>query len=101
MLIRHFMDIMRARDGLPDRELDGGALSSLQELEWSGNVRELRNTVERLLILASGDRITADDVDLPGVWGNRSGPALAQTCSLPVPFRNSRNRPSAASLSRN
>ena len=66
MLIRHFMDIMRARDGLPDRELDAGALSSLQELEWSGNVRELRNTVERLLILASGDRITAEDVDLLG-----------------------------------
>ena len=66
MLIRHFMDIMRARDGLPDRELDAGALSSLQELEWSGNVRELRNTVERLLILASGDRITAEAVDLLG-----------------------------------
>ena len=66
MLIRHFMDIMRARDGLPDRELDTGALCSLQEREWSGNVRELRNTVERLIILASGDRITAEDVDLLG-----------------------------------
>ena len=62
MLARHFAEIMRSRDGLPARELEPDALNRLKEFEWSGNVRELRNTVERLLILASGNRITADDV---------------------------------------
>ncbi len=62
MLASHFADIMRLRDGLPARELDSSALSCLQEFEWSGNVRELRNTVERLLILAVDDQITAEDV---------------------------------------
>ena len=62
MLVSHFVGIMRSRDGLPARELDSAALSRLQEFEWSGNVRELRNTVERLLILAVDDKITAEDV---------------------------------------
>ena len=66
MLARHFVELMRTRDGLPTRELDESAFSRLRELEWSGNVRELRNTVERLLILAAGDHITAEDVDLIG-----------------------------------
>jgi len=66
MLAQHFVQVMRLREGLPAREWDPGALDRLQELNWSGNVRELRNTVERLLILAEGDRITADDVDLIG-----------------------------------
>ena len=64
MLAQHFTDVMRKREGLPEREWDVDAVARLQELNWSGNVRELRNTVERLLILAGGDRITADDVDL-------------------------------------
>ena len=64
MLAQHFIDVMSKREGLPAREWDVDAVARLQELNWSGNVRELRNTVERLLILAGGDRITADDVDL-------------------------------------
>ncbi|MEX1257356.1 MAG: sigma-54 dependent transcriptional regulator [Gemmatimonadota bacterium] len=64
MLVRHFADVMRARDGLPVREFTPQAIARLQELEWSGNVRELRNTVERLLILAGGERIGREDLDL-------------------------------------
>jgi two-component system nitrogen regulation response regulator NtrX len=64
MLARHFAEVMRVRDGLPARSFTPDAIARLQELEWSGNVRELRNTVERLLILAAGDEITRDDVDL-------------------------------------
>jgi two-component system nitrogen regulation response regulator NtrX len=66
MLAQHFVRVMRLREGLPAREWDPSALDRLEELNWSGNVRELRNTVERLLILAEGDRITADDVGLIG-----------------------------------
>ncbi|MEX2295339.1 MAG: sigma-54 dependent transcriptional regulator [Gemmatimonadota bacterium] len=64
MLVRHFADVMRARDGLPVREFTPQAIARLQELEWSGNVRELRNTVERLLILAGGEKIGREDLDL-------------------------------------
>ena len=43
------------------REVDAEAMQMLTDKIWTGNIRELRNVVERLLIL-SGDRITAADV---------------------------------------
>jgi DNA-binding NtrC family response regulator len=46
---------------MPPREVDDDAMKLLVEKNWTGNIRELRNVVERLLIL-SGSRITAADV---------------------------------------
>jgi DNA-binding NtrC family response regulator len=43
------------------REIDADAMQLLVDKSWTGNIRELRNVVERLLIL-SGERITAGDV---------------------------------------
>ena len=43
------------------KPIDADALAELQRMPWSGNIRELRNVIERLIIL-SGDRITARDV---------------------------------------
>ncbi|MCU0625183.1 MAG: sigma-54 dependent transcriptional regulator [Gemmatimonadaceae bacterium] len=62
LLVAFFVQQMARRDGMVPRRVTADALQVLQELEWSGNVRELRNTVERLLILASGDMIGAADV---------------------------------------
>ena len=44
------------------RKVDADAMKLLVDKSWTGNIRELRNVVERLLIL-SGDRITAADVE--------------------------------------
>ena len=71
LLVRHFVATLARQDGLPAKDVDDDALKRLQELEWQGNVRELRNTVERLLILAAGPRITAADVDR--LVGRRAG----------------------------
>ena len=43
------------------KEIAPEAVEALQAMPWTGNIRELRNVVERLIIL-SGDRITAEDV---------------------------------------
>jgi two-component system, NtrC family, nitrogen regulation response regulator NtrX len=51
------------RNGL-EKSFSPEALERLQRLEWRGNVRELHNVVERLLILSEGDRITDRDVEL-------------------------------------
>jgi two-component system nitrogen regulation response regulator NtrX len=64
MLIQHFADTAAREGGLPPRRFADPAVDRLQRLDWPGNIRELRNTVERLLILAPHDPITADDVDL-------------------------------------
>ena len=61
LLVSHFVDQICSETGMPSREIDADAMTLLEEKTWTGNIRELRNVVERLLIL-SGDRITADDV---------------------------------------
>ncbi|WP_353269089.1 sigma-54 dependent transcriptional regulator, partial [Gemmatimonas sp.] len=62
LLVVYFLQQLAARDGLPARGITDEALQRLAELEWQGNVRELRNTVERLVILASPATIGAADV---------------------------------------
>jgi DNA-binding NtrC family response regulator len=51
------------RNGLPPKSFTDDALERLQGYEWRGNVRELYNVVERLLILVEGSEIDAADVD--------------------------------------
>ncbi len=63
LLVVYFLQQLAARDGLPARGITDEALQRLAELEWQGNVRELRNTVERLVILASHATIGAADVE--------------------------------------
>jgi two-component system nitrogen regulation response regulator NtrX len=62
LLAQYFVHELTSRDGAAARSLDASALEALTQMEWAGNVRELRNTIERLLILAPGPRITATDV---------------------------------------
>jgi two-component system nitrogen regulation response regulator NtrX len=54
-LVEHFLDQISATTGLPRRRVGADALAVLQSHDWPGNVRQLRNNVERLLILAGGD----------------------------------------------
>jgi two-component system nitrogen regulation response regulator NtrX len=62
-LIDYFMDQISAATGLPKRQIGQDAMAVLQSHVWPGNVRQLRNNVERVMILASGGPeviITAD-----------------------------------------
>jgi two-component system nitrogen regulation response regulator NtrX len=55
LLIDHFMDQISQSTGLPKRTIGEDAMAILQSHDWPGNVRQLRNNVERLMILAGGD----------------------------------------------
>lgn len=61
LLVDHFIGQICAETGMAPRDIDDDAMQLLIEKSWTGNIRELRNVVERLLIL-SGDKITAADV---------------------------------------
>ena len=54
LLVDHFLDQISAATGLPRRLIGPDALAVLESHDWPGNVRQLRNNVERLLILAGG-----------------------------------------------
>lgn len=63
LLTDKFLDDIATEYGSPAKELEPDAMTYLQSLPWTGNVRELRNVVERLVIMC-GDEITLDDVKL-------------------------------------
>ena len=54
-LIDYFMDQISQSTGLPKRRIGDDAMAVLQSHNWPGNVRQLRNNIERLMILAGGD----------------------------------------------
>jgi len=61
ILVDYFQDQINAESGMNKLPVDADALKLLQDKHWSGNIRELRNVVERLMILSSS-KITASDV---------------------------------------
>ncbi|MEI7805447.1 MAG: sigma-54 dependent transcriptional regulator [Hyphomicrobiales bacterium] len=54
-LVEYFMDQISTATGLPKRRIGDDAMAVLQSHDWPGNVRQLRNNVERLMILAGGE----------------------------------------------
>jgi DNA-binding NtrC family response regulator len=61
-LARHFIDEACRENGLAGREISPRALAALAEYDWPGNIRELRNVMERMVVLCEGD---LDCEDLP------------------------------------
>lgn len=61
LLAEHFMTMVCAEHGIARKSFDDKALEELQKVDWTGNIRELRNIVERLIILG-GHVITAEEV---------------------------------------
>jgi two-component system, NtrC family, nitrogen regulation response regulator NtrX len=62
-LVHHFADMLSRSSGLPGKRFDDTAVRRFQQREWPGNIRELRNAIERALILIPGKTITASDLD--------------------------------------
>ena len=61
LLVSHFIDILSKEQGLEKKIFSQQAHDKLNSYPWTGNIRELRNVVERLLILG-GDPISSDDI---------------------------------------
>lgn len=63
MLAEYFITLVCNEHGVPKKEFTDDALVELQQIDWTGNIRELRNIVERLVILC-GAKITGDEVKM-------------------------------------
>ena len=63
ILVSHFSELISKEQGIETKEFNKDSLKLLEEYDWSGNIRELRNVVERLIILG-GNPITKDDINL-------------------------------------
>jgi DNA-binding NtrC family response regulator len=78
-LARHFLSQFAAQYGMAVPRVDERAMTALESREWRGNVRELRNVLERALILARGAVLGPDD------FPDRPALALSQDSPLPFP----------------
>ena len=61
LLVNHFNNMICQEYGITPKQIETDAIAALQDVDWSGNIRELRNVVERLIIL-SQDKVTKQDV---------------------------------------
>ncbi len=64
LLVEYFMDQISQATGLPRRRIGEDAMAVLQSHDWPGNVRQLRNNIERLMILAGGDADAVVDASM-------------------------------------
>jgi two-component system nitrogen regulation response regulator NtrX len=80
-LVRHYMDYFSRENNARPRRISPAAMDALQRYRWKGNIRELRNTVERLIIMSPGEVI--DVADLPSVVRVPSG-AVGGRASVPL-----------------
>ena len=60
LLVAHFLDVLCAQSGRPVPKVTAGAMTALSKAPWTGNVRELRNAVERLLIFCPAGKSVDD-----------------------------------------
>ena len=94
LLVDHFMAQIAAQAGIRPRRLGADAMAVLQAHNWPGNVRQLRNNIERLMILARGDEddtpITADL--LPSEIGDvmPRAPSQSDQHIMALPLREAR-----------
>jgi two-component system nitrogen regulation response regulator NtrX len=77
-LTQHFIDWFHKTQGLPNRALSEEANTVLQTLPWPGNIRQLRNVIERILILGDG----SGPIETSEIPGNEPKPETDTTLSL-------------------
>ena len=87
-LLEYYVDLFARQEHLPYRSFSPAAQNRLRNHQWAGNVRELKNLVQRLLILGAGDEVSLEDVEqaLGVSLGNQVEAAFA------MPLREARTQ---------
>jgi len=70
LLVEHFIEKFNIEMGKQIRGVGEGAMKILMDNEWPGNARELRNVIERAVVVAKGNVITESDISLPSTAGS-------------------------------
>ena len=86
-LANHFAKRISEEQNLRPRRFDASAMQALRAYRWRGNIRELRNTVERLMIMSVGDTVRLEDLpaDMRGRGAAGDGPAETERPAAPRP----------------
>lgn len=86
LLAEHFLESFAAAQGSLRKKLSPGALQALLAHDWPGNIRELRNVVQRAIVFGGGLQISASDLALPGteLEENRGAPDFREARRLTI-----------------
>lgn len=66
LLVKHFLELLAAEYGKPIKKISPETIKELQSYEWPGNVREMKNTIERLVIMTPSDTINVKNLFILG-----------------------------------
>ncbi len=91
-LVDHFFARYAADNGIPPPEISVEAMAALQSYEWPGNVRQLRNVIERTTILTPRERLGRIEVDMlpPEILSGRMNGDSGISALMGVPLREAR-----------
>ena len=94
-LARHFLERSAETSGIPGRQLSTDAMAALQAYDWPGNVRQLRNLMDWLLIMAPGSQADPIRADMLPAEVSTGAPALLSSDSsadlMALPLRDARD----------
>ena len=94
-LARHFLERSAETSGIPGRQLSTDAMAALQAYDWPGNVRQLRNLMDWLVIMAPGGQNDAIRADMLPAEVSQGAPALLSSDSsadlMALPLRDARD----------
>jgi two-component system nitrogen regulation response regulator NtrX len=71
LLVKYFIEMFASENGTKAKEITADAVKMFEDYEWPGNIRELRNAVERLMIMTAANTITGSDVEKAGLSRHR------------------------------
>ena len=80
-LVQHFAKLTGDEHNLKPKKFDAVAIDALVRYRWRGNIRELRNTIERVMIMSPGDVVRAEDLPAEVRGGETSRPAAADAAA--------------------
>ena len=80
-LVQHFAKLTGDEHNLKPKKFDAAAIDALVRYRWRGNIRELRNTIERVMIMSPGDVVRAEDLPAEVRGGETSRPAAADAAA--------------------
>jgi two-component system nitrogen regulation response regulator NtrX len=83
LLIRHFLNLLARENNRRPKQIAPAAMEVLKRYRWRGNIRELRNTIERLIIMTEGDVIDVNDLP-DSIKSDKASPRAAGAPPTPV-----------------
>ena len=84
LLVQHFAKLTSEEHNLKPRRFDAAAMDALQRYRWRGNIRELRNAIERLMIMAAADVVRVEDLP-PEIRAGGGGGAAITSEPVAIP----------------